>query len=762
MNRQQFERQTRKASNGPAHRKPYYIYRTEVWTKEDDALREVCNEMLSNFLLATLFSAVVAPFLLASVVLLQPDWEAAALEVLLQISTQLPATPSPDNATANYSSAAVWSSDFCMPLVINILWSIALVVSLVTVVFSMLVTRWLLAYKQKREALHVDDRNGRRELSQSLRRWGVHSIVTLLPVCLHLAVGLFLVGLALFTWTVKAVLGITITGLTSSAALLYVTVAMLPYIYPECPYGAPVPRIEVQLSNQDLKSFFYGGSGPMVETSTWNNLRAWAIAFTRSRHASGTTTPSLPNDLENNLGGRARVMAPTITTKNAGHGIAASSTTISVEKADMGERTATSAPNAVFLRPINTATTNSRLSADYELDLGRRTTEDDAKNKPELQFVLDLSTDTWPLPEDVAVTLVGWRVPEGIRPEPAKKLYGQLSTRFVSSIKALLYRIVEPDDDPSSPTCLGLFSRLAAISSVPDMRMDMYEVYDGHRSQLRQWIDESSDHQLSPVQRVLVCAFLLFAAGDPHGQAESATSMTVSSETAWRLLTSTLDNRENAKLSLLGSCLLFEYWDRYGLQPGVVLDELAGFIQQAAHLPDEWMASFLPLLQTTQSPENADDRNRLEKRLCRRFRWNEDPRDQLLQIIRTAQRQPLRQDGTTTSVFNSILLYTARNPKFLSRDGKKDSMLAALRQLAAKMPEDEQTRGSKVTTDDSYTMDPSRLLWRVVNTIADVDYGRTAPRPPKKTQSADQEFIQTLQHLAKEWQTKRPHSANDN
>ncbi|KZO96101.1 hypothetical protein CALVIDRAFT_472282, partial [Calocera viscosa TUFC12733] len=185
-----------------------------------------------------LFSAVVAPFLLASIPMLQPDLQRATLNALLQISAQLPVNQTSAGISVTYPPEDAWLTSR-WPLVINMLWSLALVIGLVTAVFAMLVKRWLLAFQQKRDNTLPDDVDGFREQSVGLRKWGVNLIVGLLPLCLHFAIAVFLIGLIPFTWHVSKALGVLVSTLVSVGVFLYGLAALLGHMVVSCPYTAP-------------------------------------------------------------------------------------------------------------------------------------------------------------------------------------------------------------------------------------------------------------------------------------------------------------------------------------------------------------------------------------------------------------------------------------------------------------------------------------------------------------------------------------------
>lgn len=231
----------------------------------------------------TLFSAVLAPFLLASMPLLQSDMQQATLNALLQISSQLP-----NNETISVSAYPpndLWLQSN-WPVLINILWSISLIISLTTAVFAMLVKQWIANSRAVFPSTSIDAPAGITasikalqhlyETSRNLEVWHVAPIVTSLPLFIHVAVALFLVGLAPFAWHANLSLGIVITLFDLLSLVLYATFTILPTIHQTCPYGSPLSDVISQVYARRGYYFrrfisaifvFYGLRSPFEEES---------------------------------------------------------------------------------------------------------------------------------------------------------------------------------------------------------------------------------------------------------------------------------------------------------------------------------------------------------------------------------------------------------------------------------------------------------------------------------------------------------------
>ncbi|KZO99211.1 hypothetical protein CALVIDRAFT_477485, partial [Calocera viscosa TUFC12733] len=218
------------------------IWRTyvEEADKHDAALMKRWNEGIDVFLLFTgLFSAILSAFLVLAWPALQPDSSQATSDALAAISQQLLLLSSGLSMNA---SAAYQTPSFTPPrwaLAVNCLWFTSLFVSLLTAVLAMLVKEWLSAYNDGVALVPLERAKQRQMRYDGLIKWNVPSIVSLLPLAIHLAVFLFLLGLVVFAWPVNNGLFALMTLLLFTGLGLYTSSAWLPTVYPSCPYRSP-------------------------------------------------------------------------------------------------------------------------------------------------------------------------------------------------------------------------------------------------------------------------------------------------------------------------------------------------------------------------------------------------------------------------------------------------------------------------------------------------------------------------------------------
>lgn len=123
---------------------------------------------------------------------------------------------------------------------VNGLWFAALICSLATGSFGMLVKQWLHEY------LASNSMSPRRRLLErhfrqpGLDKWKVFEIAASLPILLHVSLGLFFLGLCFFTASVDAQLGHTNIVLVSGWVLFVVITCFFPLFSPRCPYKIPM------------------------------------------------------------------------------------------------------------------------------------------------------------------------------------------------------------------------------------------------------------------------------------------------------------------------------------------------------------------------------------------------------------------------------------------------------------------------------------------------------------------------------------------
>ncbi|THG99275.1 hypothetical protein EW026_g3043 [Hermanssonia centrifuga] len=223
----------------------------------DDGKIRDCKEDIDTLLVfAGLFSAIMTAFLIESYQLLLPSDTTTTIDLLKQISSQ---THSYTISNSSLNSTVLPLSDSTEPfepplsaIRINVLWFASLIFSLVSASFGILVKQWL------REYLAVDNTSplARLRVRQfrypGLADWKVFEIAAVLPLLLQLSLGLFLLGLCIFTWSIHPTVGKTSTPIIAGWAFLFAAVTFAPVFSARCPYKttllkAPLKSLRVLL-----------------------------------------------------------------------------------------------------------------------------------------------------------------------------------------------------------------------------------------------------------------------------------------------------------------------------------------------------------------------------------------------------------------------------------------------------------------------------------------------------------------------------------
>ncbi|KAK0441419.1 hypothetical protein EV421DRAFT_732294 [Armillaria borealis] len=192
---------------------------------------------------AGLFSAVVTTFAVQTSQSLQPDYAAMSASLLYESvlvqraiangSSVASITPSPLNPTIPFIPATtdVW---------VNGLWFTSLFLSLTTALVAVLVKQWLHHYVALPSGTPRDRSFTRQFRYAGFQKWRVQVIIGLLPVLMHLALAIFLVGLVIFLQPLRQALSWIIFAGTVLVYTGYVVAAILPILFPQCPYRTPL------------------------------------------------------------------------------------------------------------------------------------------------------------------------------------------------------------------------------------------------------------------------------------------------------------------------------------------------------------------------------------------------------------------------------------------------------------------------------------------------------------------------------------------
>ncbi|KAI0786900.1 hypothetical protein C8Q75DRAFT_250920 [Abortiporus biennis] len=274
--------------NGDDYKQKGLKESSEAWVNDD---------MDTLLVFAGLFSAVVTAFCVEIYKTLQHDPNETSAILLLQISRQLTSF-NINGLTLNSSAPAADPSLFTSTplsktsIKINIFWFLSLVFSLTTASLGMLVKQWLreyLAHDGLSSRPHIRVRHFRNE---GMEKFRVFEIAAVLPMLLQIALGLFLIGLAIFLIDLDFTVGWSITPFIILWASLFIITLFSPVFFAHCPHHTPLLKGLLHTIRHSLYKPIayiylfinqrYGRESP--SETPWNQLKSSAIEATDKYH----------------------------------------------------------------------------------------------------------------------------------------------------------------------------------------------------------------------------------------------------------------------------------------------------------------------------------------------------------------------------------------------------------------------------------------------------------------------------------------------
>ena len=206
---------------------------------------------------AGLLSAVVAVSLVESYKWLSPDPSDETLAVLTQISRQLV------NNSKGLESVAVESSQPFKPttfvVLVNIIWFCSIVLCFASSVSATLVqqsARRNLELTQERGTPH-QRALFRTFISNGLRKFRMDQLLLLLPIFLHIAIGLYSLGFLIFIFTINRNMSFGALAYLLFFGFLYMGVTVLPTFYFDFPYSSPFSTIYWHMHHVSMFGIFW-------------------------------------------------------------------------------------------------------------------------------------------------------------------------------------------------------------------------------------------------------------------------------------------------------------------------------------------------------------------------------------------------------------------------------------------------------------------------------------------------------------------------
>ncbi len=217
---------------------------------------------------------------------LQPDYQQiSALLLFDQINIQraLANGTSLDGITTSGADPTARFTPKPLDSRVNGLWFASLTLSLTTALFAVLADEWYCHYLSPVDG-DPQVRSRTRQLRYTgLMEWRVSTLISLLPLMLHLSLLLFVVGLVLSLLPEQQGIAVVIGSISLATLMAYLVTNLLPLIFPECPYKTPLSSVVYAIimwmhrQYSTVKRAVSPVSLPTSESSTVKTLKAWEI-----------------------------------------------------------------------------------------------------------------------------------------------------------------------------------------------------------------------------------------------------------------------------------------------------------------------------------------------------------------------------------------------------------------------------------------------------------------------------------------------------
>ncbi|KAF9050934.1 hypothetical protein BDP27DRAFT_1515236, partial [Rhodocollybia butyracea] len=180
-----------------AEARVWRVYVDEAKPFDNDMVGELVDSIDILLVFAGLFSAVLSTFVAQTSQSLSQDYAQLSASYLSEL-TMLVRANTNSTAILNIPLTSTAFSPAIFDLWVNGLWFISLVFSLSVALFAVLARQWLRQYMSIITGTPQQQAFIRQFRFDGLEKWGVQSLIGMLPTLLHLALMLFLAGLVIF------------------------------------------------------------------------------------------------------------------------------------------------------------------------------------------------------------------------------------------------------------------------------------------------------------------------------------------------------------------------------------------------------------------------------------------------------------------------------------------------------------------------------------------------------------------------------------
>ncbi|VDC03654.1 unnamed protein product [Peniophora sp. CBMAI 1063] len=207
--------------------------RTDRWKGDADGI----------LIFTGLFAATVATFVVQTYPSLSPDTGAETVAILQHVAALLANQSQPAAASSSSApSIPIWSGPAPSDVRVNALWFLSLIVSIIGALLATLVQQWSRQYTQDIQRRGSPASRGpiRLLLSSGIDDFHMDDALGFITSLIHVAVALFFSGLLVFLYALDDVVAWLAMGALALASLCYLSLSVLPLIYPTSPYQTPL------------------------------------------------------------------------------------------------------------------------------------------------------------------------------------------------------------------------------------------------------------------------------------------------------------------------------------------------------------------------------------------------------------------------------------------------------------------------------------------------------------------------------------------
>ncbi|KAJ6546704.1 hypothetical protein DFH09DRAFT_638396, partial [Mycena vulgaris] len=230
------------AQTEDASAKFWSVYISEAERYDSALVASWKADMEGILIFSGLFSASLTAFIIESYKNLTPDTGNMTVALLSQLSQQI-------NAQSNGSPLPLFSPPpfkvQSSTLICNAFWFVSLGLSLTCALLATLVEQWAREFLHKAEIRPSPVRRARvfSFLYYGVSRFGIHAIVDIVPLLLHIALVLFFAGLAAFLLPINHLMTGIVSTILAAFLTFYAAITLLPVISLDCPYRTPLSGI---------------------------------------------------------------------------------------------------------------------------------------------------------------------------------------------------------------------------------------------------------------------------------------------------------------------------------------------------------------------------------------------------------------------------------------------------------------------------------------------------------------------------------------